>query len=165
MGIEQIVVEQLSAEIGVELKGVDFESMAPTRPFIDLIKRLLDEHRLVVIRRQKIQPVTAQEFTGNFGPLLDIKRQGSGAVHVPEAEWIKVFSNGKTADGRLPGDGNSSAQFWHTDFTPWEAPVGHIAFYCRQTVQPAPDRAGHPPERPLAAAGGPQNQDAASSRA
>ncbi|MDO7836371.1 TauD/TfdA family dioxygenase [Sphingobium sp. HBC34] len=138
MGIENIVVEPLTEHIGVELHNVVFEAMAPTRPFIDMMKRLLDEHRVVLIRGQKIEPGTAQDFTSNFGPLLDIKRQGSGALHVPDAEWIKVISNGKTADGQLIGDGNSSAQLWHTDSTPWEAPVGHIAFYCRQTVDPAP---------------------------
>ncbi|HEY6869051.1 MAG TPA: TauD/TfdA family dioxygenase [Novosphingobium sp.] len=138
MGIEQIVVEPLTDKIGVQLHNVDFEAQAPTQPFIDLMKRLLDAHRVVLIRQQKIQPMTAQTFTGNFGPLLDIKRQGSGALHVPEAEFIKVISNGKTAEGQALGDGNNSAQIWHTDSTPWEAPVGHIAFYCRKTADPAP---------------------------
>jgi taurine dioxygenase len=140
MSINDIEIRPISEHLGVELQGVDFEAMAPTRPFIQMMKDLLDEHLVVLIRQQKIQPLTAQNFTGNFGPLLDIKRKGWGdTIHVPEADWIKVISNGKDpVSGRLYGDGNASAQLWHSDSTPWEAPVGHIAFYCRQTPDPAP---------------------------
>ncbi|MEO7915590.1 MAG: TauD/TfdA family dioxygenase [Novosphingobium sp.] len=138
MNIEQIVVEPLSEYLGVELKNVVFEEMAPTEPFIDMMRKLLNTRRFVLIRGQHIEPHTAEAFTANFGPLLDIKRHGSGALHIPGAEWIKVISNGKTPDGQPLGDGNSSAQLLHSDSTSWEAPVGHIAFYCRQTCDPAP---------------------------
>lgn len=141
MGIEDIRIVPLTEHIGVELSNLDLEAMAPTRPFVRLMKDLLDEHLVVLIRNQPgLQPMTAQNFTANFGPLLDIKRKGWGdTIHVPEADMIKVISNGTDpVTGRLYGDGNSSAQLWHTDSTSWEAPVGHIAFYCRQTPDPAP---------------------------
>ena len=139
MNIQDIEVVPLTEHIGVELKNVDFEALAPTRPFIDLMKNLLNEHLVVLIAKQQIQPMTAQNFTGEFGPLLDIKRKGWGnPIHVPEADFIKVISNGADETGRPYGDGNSSAQMWHSDSTSWEAPVGHIAFYCRKTVDPAP---------------------------
>ena len=136
--VGKIEITPLSAHTGVELSNLDLEKLAPTRPFIDLMKHLLDEYLVVLIRQQKLQPMTAQNFTGNFGPLLDIKRKGNVAIHVPEADFIKVISNGKNAEGVAIGDGNASAQLWHSDSTPWEAPVGHIAFYCRQTPTPAP---------------------------
>lgn len=140
MSICEIEVVPLSEHIGVELRNLDFEALAPTEPFVDLMKKLLDRHLVVLMRGQKIRPLTAQAFSANFGPLLDIKRKGWGdTIHVPEAEWIKVISNGKDeASGRPLGDGNASAQMWHTDSTSWEAPVGHIAFYCRRTPDPAP---------------------------
>ena len=138
MSIKDIRIEPLNDHLGVKLSGVDFEQCAPDREFIRLMKQLLDEHLLVFIPKQKIEPNTAENFVNNFGPLLDIKRAGNTAHHVPDAPWIKVISNGKAPDGIPYGDGNASAQIWHSDSTPWEAPVGHIAFYCRQTVNPAP---------------------------
>lgn len=50
---------------------------------------------------------TAQHFHGGFGNLIDIKRKGNNAVHVPgeETDYIKVISN-------------ASAQIWHSDMTP-----------------------------------------------
>ena len=140
MTVPDVEIVPLSEHIGVELRNIDLEALAPTEGFIYLMKRLLDEHLLVLIRDQKLRPLTAQNFTGNFGPLLDIKRKGWGdTIHVPEAEWIKVISNGKDPKtGRIYGDVNNSPQLWHSDSTPWEAPVGHIAFYCREAPTPPP---------------------------
>jgi taurine dioxygenase len=140
MSVSAIEIVPLTDHIGVELRHADFESLAPTHAFVDLMRKLLNRHLLVLIRGQRITPMTAQTFTANFGPLLDIKRKGWGdPIHVPDADFIKVISNGTDpASGRPLGDGNTSAQMWHSDSTSWEAPVGHIAFYCRQTVDPAP---------------------------
>jgi len=138
MSIARIRIEPLNDHIGVKLTGVEFEAVAADPQFTRLMKQLLDEHLLVFIPQQKIEPKTAENFVANFGPLLDIKRAGNKAHHVPGAPWIKVISNGKAPDGLPYGDGNASAQIWHSDSTPWEAPVGHIAFYCRQTVEPVP---------------------------
>jgi taurine dioxygenase len=136
--IDKIRIEPLNEHLGVKLSGVVFETHAPDREFTRLMKQLLDEHLLVFIARQKIEPNTIENLVANFGPLLDIKRAGNKAHHVEGAPWIKVISNGRAPDGIPYGDGNASAQIWHSDSTPWEAPVGHIAFYCRQTVEPAP---------------------------
>ena len=138
MSVQGIRTEPLSDALGVRLDGVVFERMANDHGFVRLMKQLLDEHLAVYIPGQKIEPATAERFVANFGPLLDIKRAGNVAHHVDGAPWIKVISNGKAPDGIPYGDGNASAQIWHSDSTPWEAPVGHIAFYCRQTVEPAP---------------------------
>jgi taurine dioxygenase len=138
MSVENIRIEPVNEHIGVKLTGLDLESVARDPAFIRLMKQLLDEHLLVFIPQQTIEANTAQELTSNFGPLLDIKRAGNKAHHVEGAPWIKVISNGLAPDGVAYGDGNSSAQIWHSDSTPWEAPVGHIAFYCRQTVDPVP---------------------------
>lgn len=135
---EQIRVSPINGNLGVRMDGVVFERDARDPAFIQRMKQLLDDHLAVFIPKQKIEPDTVERFVANFGPLLDIKRAGNKAHHVPGADWIKVISNGAAPDGIPYGDGNSSAQIWHSDSTPWEAPVGHIAFYCRQTVEPAP---------------------------
>lgn len=138
MSIAQIKESPLSEHLGVQLDGVVFEEMYRQPEFIDKMKKLLDRHLVVFIPRQKISPAAAEEFSANFGPMVDIKRKGNVAHHVPGADWIKVISNGTAPDGIPYGDGNSSAQIWHTDSTPWEAPVGHIAFYCRIAPTPGP---------------------------
>jgi taurine dioxygenase len=74
----------------------------------------------------------------HFGPLLDTRRLGTCAHHLPGANVIKVISNGLAYDGRRLGDGNNSAQVWHSDASPWEVPPGHNAMYCRQAPDPAP---------------------------
>lgn len=131
-------IEPLNEHLGVQLSDFVFEEVAETEEFIDLMKKLLDRHLVVLMPQQKIRPQTIERFTAQWGPLVNIKRAGNTAHHVPEAPWIKVISNGVAPDGIPYGDGNNSAQIWHSDSTPWEAPVGHISFYCRQTSNPAP---------------------------
>ena len=136
--LSAIDLRPLSPHLGVGLGGLEFEQLADEESFVDLMKKLLDEHLLVFIPGQKIHPGTLERFTARFGPMLDIKRAGNVAHHVPHHEWIKVISNATAPDGIRYGDGNASAQIWHSDSTPWEAPVGHIAFYCRETPSTPP---------------------------
>jgi taurine dioxygenase len=138
MSFHDIHVEPLSEHFGVKLTGVDLESSAKDGEFVNWMKRLLGEHLLVFAPRQTLSPATMEALPGSMGPLAQIKRAGNQAHHVPGYEWIKVISNGKAPDDIPYGDGNASAQIWHSDSTPWEVPVGHIAFYCRRTVSPVP---------------------------
>lgn len=133
-----IEVVPLGSSFGVELRGVEFEAVPASESFFDMVKKLLDRRFLVLIRNQKIAPLTMQAFMAGFGPLLDIRRHAGEAVHVPDAERIKVISNGLASDGRPLGDGYASAQIWHSDSTVFEAPPGHIGFYCRKTPNPVP---------------------------
>ena len=133
-----IAIEPITPHTGVKLAGFDLEANARDPQFVSLLKQLLAEHLVVFIPKQKISAATAEFIPAQMGPLVNIKRAGNVAHHVAGYEWIKVISNGKAPDGIAYGDGNSSAQIWHSDSTPWEAPVGYIAFYCRQTVNPVP---------------------------
>lgn len=138
-GLSQLRIEPLNEHLGVRLSNFDFEAVGRTEEFIDLMKKLLDKHLVVLMPKQPgIEPSTIEHFTAQWGPLVNVKRAGNTAHHVSGAQWIKVISNGVAADGVPYGDGNNSAQIWHSDSTPWEAPVGHISFYCRQTANPAP---------------------------
>ena len=127
-----------SEHLGVEVSGVTFEEAAGDEDFVDFIRVLLRKHLLVLIRRQQIEPATITAFVANFGPLLDVRRAGNVARHVPGHDMIKVLCNHLGPDGVALGDGNSSAQLWHTDSTPWEAPPSHLAMYCRETTDPPP---------------------------
>src|SRR6185437_11386396 len=92
---------------------------------------LLKRHLLLFFPQQSIEPATLTAFAHHFGPLLDIRRKANPARHVPGHDMIKVISNITCSDGVPLGDGNASAQIWHSDSTTWEVPVGYIAFYCR----------------------------------
>ena len=137
MGIE---ITTLTPEIGVDFLGVNLEKDAYDPDFIDQLRKALDAYLLVRIRNQQISPDAMTAVAANFGPLLDIRRAGGNALHIPGHDLIKVISNETDSETGLPlGDGNSSAQIWHSDSTTWEVPVGHIAFYCRNTPTPAPE--------------------------
>lgn len=130
--------EPITPYMGVKLTELDLEAEARRPEFLDELKKLMREHLVVCAPKQKLTPATMEWLPAQFGPLVNIKRAGNVAHHVPGYDWIKVISNGKAPDGVALGDGNASAQIWHSDSTPWEAPVGYIAFYCRQTVSPVP---------------------------
>jgi taurine dioxygenase len=136
--VDGIEVVPLTTDVGVRLGHVVLEEAARTDDFFEQVRFLLGRHLLVFIPGQELEPQTMTSFASRFGPLLDIRRPGSDAKHVPGHDLIKVISNGVDDTGRPLGDGNSSAQIWHSDSTPWEVPPSHIAFYCRQTVDPVP---------------------------
>jgi taurine dioxygenase len=138
MAYETMKTEAVTPHLGVKVTGVDLEAASADPEFIDRLKKLMAKHLVVFFPQQKLTGATCERLPAAFGPLVNIKRAGNVAHHVPEYEWIKVISNGKAPDGVNYGDGNASEQIWHSDSTPWEAPVGHIAFYCRQTVNPVP---------------------------
>ncbi|APO70726.1 taurine catabolism dioxygenase TauD/TfdA-like protein (plasmid) [Rhizobium gallicum] len=137
MTISNIQVTPLSDQIGVQITGFDLETAAKDEDFAWYVKRLLAEHLVVLMPGQSnLKPATAQSFHSKFGDLIDIKRQGNDALHVgtgDDVNFIKVISNGIGPNGRPLGDGNSSAQIWHSDTTPWEVPCSFISFYCRET--------------------------------
>jgi taurine dioxygenase len=136
--VEGLEVAPLADQLGVEIRNVAFEEVAGTEAFFEQVRYLLAHQLLVFLPNQHIEPGTMTSFASRFGPLLDIRRPGSDARHVPGHDMIKVISNVVGDDGRPLGDGNSSAQIWHSDSTPWEVPPSHIAFYCRETPDPAP---------------------------
>ncbi len=106
--------------------------------FVWKFKQHLNKHLIILIRGQEIEPAKFERFARNFGPLMDIKRPNTTAVHVPEASWIKVISNVTTEDGRMAGDGNCSAQTWHTDNAFWKVPCDTLLFHCRMSPKIPP---------------------------
>jgi taurine dioxygenase len=136
--LSQIHAEPISSELGVTLTGFEFEEVAETEAFFEEVSRQLRHHLLVYMPGQHIEAGTLTQFASQFGPLLDIRRKANSAVHVPGHDLIKVISNIVDDQGRHLGDGNTSAQIWHSDSTTWEVPVGYIGFYCRVTPPAEP---------------------------
>lgn len=131
-------LDLVTPDIGIQVTGIDLEKESRKPEFIGALRELLAEYLVVYIPGQEITPATIEYIPAQLGPLVDIKRAGNVAHHVPGYDWIKVISNGIAPDGVNYGDGNNSAQIWHSDSTPWEAPVGYIAFCCQKAPDPAP---------------------------
>jgi taurine dioxygenase len=125
-------------EFGAELLGVQVADQASLDDLASLLRDLVGRHLVVLLRGQRMRPDQFSGLMTHFGPLLDTRRLATQAHHIPGADFIKVISNGTAEDGLPLGDGNSSAQVWHSDASPWEVPPGHNAMYCRETPEPAP---------------------------
>lgn len=136
--LDNFQLEPVSSHTGLKITQIDLEAESRKPEFISALKELLAEHLVVYIPRQSVTPATMEYIPARFGPLVNIKRAGNVAHHVPDYDWIKVISNGVAPDGVAYGDGNASQQIWHSDSTPWEAPVGYIAFCCQKTVPQVP---------------------------
>ncbi|MDO8276515.1 MAG: TauD/TfdA family dioxygenase [Burkholderiaceae bacterium] len=129
----------LSEHIGADLAGVIVQDILEDDWLDYRVKQELGEHLVLRLRSQEASAGTMVELAKRFGPLMDVRQVGNGALHVPGHDEIKVISNIFDGSGRRLGDGNASAQIWHVDASYWEAPPGVTIFYARQT--PA-----HPPK-------------------
>jgi len=124
--------------IGADLENIQLAKAAENRQVMHEIREALSQHLVLRIRRQHLTPADAVKFTEYFGPLMDVRRPAPPALHVPGYPGIQVLSNGTDERGRRLGDGNTSAQIWHSDSGQWEVPPGAVLFYCRRTADPAP---------------------------
>ena len=127
----------LPQTIGVVVDA-DVETQHRDPAFIETIAKKLRDHRVVLFHAQRLSPEAMTGFAAAFGPLLDIRRVGNNAIHVPGHDMIKVLSGNLADDGRPLGDGNTSAQIWHTDSTPWECPPNYISFHCLDAPEDPP---------------------------
>lgn len=128
----------MSPQVGVEVLDVDVMTMLDDEWAFHQLKRALEEHLVVLARGQELGPDTLVRFAQLFGPAMDVRQVGNGAVHVPGTDLIKVVSNARDEQGRRLGDGNAAGQIWHVDASYWEAPPGTTVFYARQVPPDAP---------------------------
>ncbi|WP_322761860.1 TauD/TfdA family dioxygenase [Frankia sp. Cr2] len=138
--LSQLALAPLTPHLGVEISGVQLEDVAYDDGFIELARKAMDRHVVILMRGQRLGPGAMVHVASQWGQPIDIRRRVPGVQphHVPGHDFVKVISNGVAADGRPLGDGNSAAQIWHSDSTAWEVPTSVIAFYCRVTPDPAP---------------------------
>jgi taurine dioxygenase len=129
----------LSDDIGVEIQNAGFDQIRSDDVLRLFVREELARHRVVLFRNQRdIRANELSAFMSTFGPLLNIRAQNNNAHHVADDDIVKVISNMTAPDGRPLGDGNSSAQVWHSDGTVWEVPTATNAMYCRVAPTPAP---------------------------
>ncbi len=129
--------EPLSPHLGVELKDVVLSELYPSDEFYWRLRQILADHLVVLIRHQELSAEQLEGLAGRFGPLMNSRTPSVEAHHVGGS--IKVISNGTDSNGRRFGNGNASAQVWHTDSSaPWEVPSGHVFLYCKKAPRNPP---------------------------
>ncbi|HSW16652.1 MAG TPA: TauD/TfdA family dioxygenase [Ramlibacter sp.] len=136
-----IKLAPLTQHIGAQVVDLDLNDVPDDRWRMHQLKDALAQHRVLLLRGQKLSPQALCAIGSLWGPLMDVRQVGNGAIHVPGSDRIKVISNARDASGLRLGDGNSAAQIWHVDASYWEAPPGVTIFYARKTPVPPPKTA------------------------
>ncbi|QHE83705.1 TauD/TfdA dioxygenase family protein [Hydrogenophaga sp. BPS33] len=124
----------LSRTFGVDVLNVSAAECAADAQLQALLRAAIARHLLLRFPEQDVTPDEALALTAAFGPLMDLR----SASHVPGRKFLQVLSNGIAANGQRCGDGNNSAQIWHTDAGQWEVPPGVSVFYGVITPPSAP---------------------------
>lgn len=132
---------KLAEHIGREIVDFDLRLLATGTPdpwLLFQIKDALAHARVLLLRGQSLRPDEISAVARHWGPLMDVRQAGNGAVHIPGNDYIKVISPVRDESGRRLGDGNSEAQIWHVDASYWEAPPGVTIFYAQCAPSPPP---------------------------
>jgi len=129
----------MSESIGMGITlNVDLNDRFEDDEFVADLRLALSKHRVVLLRDQDPRPSAMTGLARHFGPLLDLRRAGTDAIHVPEDKFVKVVSGNIAPDGRRLGDGNSESQVWHSDASQWECPPGYVFMCCQDAPEPGP---------------------------
>lgn len=106
-----LTIEPLGGTLGAAIGGVDVRAMDETTE--RAIKDAMDEHRVIVIRRQELTPDEQKAFSQRFGPLMALPYVKPLDGHpeviavLKEADEVKVSTFGS---------------WWHADFSYLEEP-------------------------------------------
>lgn len=121
----QIEIRRLSPALGVEVHGVDIAQ--PLSPLlVDVIKRLWDDHLVLLFRDQDIRPEDQLAFTRHFGP-LPATRSGTTLDGYPDVFRVtnKLVNGKKTTS-------HNTGQNWHADHSWSDTPAIGSILYCRE---------------------------------
>jgi taurine dioxygenase len=135
-------VRTLSPYLGADVLNLDLARVIERddRNIIAEIQWALDTHIMIRLRGQQLTPEQMERFGAHFGPFLSLKRpERPDAEHIPGIKFLKIISNGQTADGRPLGDGSAAAQDWHTDGAMKPVPATYSHFYAR-IIPPNPPK-------------------------
>ena len=131
-----VTVRPLSPVLGSEVAGLNLADLL--RPegagLVGEIRALLDDRLVLLFPRQAMTPQDYVAFAGLFGAL---PTQGY-AQHVPGENRIKLVSNGRDAEGRPIGAGNSSELVWHADDTYRPAPPSFMYLHAIKVPYASP---------------------------
>jgi len=106
-------IKKLSAEIGVEITGIDLRRGVSPEARAQL-QALIDQHSLLSFPGQQLSPEEQEDFTALFGPKTD--EGGRGTFH--------GFISNKRVDSGVHAD---AALMWHSDNAWSPAPTHYIA--------------------------------------
>lgn len=127
-------LREVSPNIGAEITGINLAEVIDRgdRQTLSALEVALNRYIVVKMPKQNLTPQQIEKFGANFGPLLNLKRkENTSALHVDGVEYLKVISNGQTADGKPLGDGSAKPQDWHTDGAMKPLPATYTYFYGR----------------------------------
>ena len=128
----------MSEHTGADITGVSIDEIVDDEALFADIQRAMNRHIVLRFGGQEISPASITAFMRRFGPPMDIRAPGKGAVHVPGHDFIQVLSGASDETGRPLGDDNTSQQIWHTDAGQWEVPPGVVFLYGRVIPKQAP---------------------------
>ncbi len=110
-------IEKLDAPLGAEVTGVDVSGADDA--LIGALRAALNEHLVLVIRNQSLEPGEQVAFASRFG---DLVRRVSGEFLHPEFPDVLILSN-RVVDGKNEGATAAYAgEHWHSDLTYAERP-------------------------------------------
>ena len=104
-------LQPMAATFGAEISGLDVRVMDAASEAV--VKKAMDEHRVLVLRNQSLTPDEQKEFSRRFGELFKVPYVKPLVDHpdviavLKEADEIKVSTFGS---------------WWHSDFSYLEAP-------------------------------------------
>ena len=112
--VDTLVTSPLHASFGVEVHDVELRSVA-AGPSLDELRRLFDEHSLLLFRGQQLDDAAHLAFAGLWGPIEDRSSGAMGAApHLDNVSNLRQDGTVAPIDSLEALDlmGN---QRWHTD--------------------------------------------------
>jgi taurine dioxygenase len=116
-----INIEKLNAPLGAEVTGInigDADDDADDDAIV-VLRAALNDHHVLVIRNQSLEPGEQVAFAQKFGPL--VRRVSPEFLH-PDYPDVLILSN-RVRDGKEAGATDAYAgEHWHSDLTYAERP-------------------------------------------
>ena len=110
------------APLGAELRGLDAAKPVGAEE-AGALRRALDEHLVLLARRQRLDDPALMAFSRLFGDLDPPGPNPYGAPFLPEFPEINVISN-VVENGRPIGNLGAGEAVWHADMTYIDKPPG-----------------------------------------
>lgn len=118
-----IETRPLSPALGVEVRGIDASAPVDDAT-IAVLRRLVDDHGVLLLRGQAIDPDTHIDFSRRFGPLQEVAQK---QYQMPGKPFIYVIGN--VVENGVQVSDPSVGRLWHSDqsFLPHPA-IGSLLY-------------------------------------
>jgi taurine dioxygenase len=119
------IIEANPGKIGAEIRGLDVNTLTPDSPELAMIRNLIYQNKLLVLRDQD---VTAREYVAFARKLGRPQVYFQPQYHHPSHPEIFVSSNVIEADGKKLGV-SGTGRYWHTDCAFEQNPLSFTSIY------------------------------------